>query len=84
MARNRKLGKTTAQRKAMLRTQVTDLLLHGRITTTLARAKEVKSIADHIISLAIREKDNFETVDVKVVRAKVDNKGNKVTVLEKS
>ncbi len=84
MARNRKLGKTTAQRNAMLRTQVTDLLLHGRITTTLARAKEVKSIADHIISLAIREKDNFETVDVKVVRAKVDNKGNKVTELVKS
>lgn len=84
MARNRKLGKTTAQRNAMLRTQVTDLLLHGRITTTLARAKEVKSIADHIISLAIKEKDNFETVDVKVIRAKVDNKGNKVTELVKS
>ena len=84
LARNRKLGKTTAQRNAMLRTQVTDLLLHGRITTTEARAKEVKAIADSIVALAIREKDNFETVDVKVVRAKLDNNGNKVTELVKS
>ena len=84
MARNRKLGKTTAQRNAMLKTQVTDLLLRGRITTTLARAKEVKAIADSIIALAIREKDNFESVDVKVVRAKLDNNGNKVTELVKS
>lgn len=84
MARNRKLGKTTAQRKAMLRTQVTDLILHGRITTTVARAKEVKAIADSVIALAIREKDNFEMVDVKVVRAKLDNNGNKVVKLVKS
>lgn len=84
MARNRKLGKTTAQRNAMLRTQVTDLLLHERITTTLARAKEVKAIADSIISLAIKEKDNFETVEVKVVKAKLDSNGNKVTELVKS
>ena len=84
LARNRKLGKTTAQRYAMLRTQVTDLLLHERITTTLARAKEVKAIADSIIALAIREKDNFETVDVKVIKAKLDNNGNKVTELVKS
>lgn len=84
LARIRKLGKTTAQRNAMLRTQVTDLLLHERITTTLARAKEVKAIADSIIALAIREKDNFETVDVKVIKAKLDNNGNKVTELVKS
>lgn len=84
MAKNRKLGKTTAQRNAMLRTQVTDLLLHERITTTLARAKEIKAIADSIVSLAIKEKDNFETVDVKVVRAKLDSNGNKVTELVKS
>ncbi len=84
MARNRKLGKTTAQRNAMLKTQVTDLLFRGRITTTEARAKEVKAIADSIIALAIREKDNYETVDAKVVRAKLDNNGNKVTELVKS
>ncbi len=84
MARNRKLGRTTAQRMAMLRTQTTDLLLNGKIKTTEARAKEIKAIADSIISLAIKEKDNFEEVEVKVVRAKLDSKGNKVTELAKS
>ncbi len=84
MARNRKLGRTTAQRMAMLKTQTTDLLLNGKIKTTEARAKEVKAIVDSIISLAIKEKDNFEEVEVKVVRAKLDSKGNKVTELAKS
>ena len=79
MAKNRKLGRTTDQRLAMLKTQTTDLILHGKIQTTETRAKEIKSIADSIIALAIKEKDNFEMVDVKVVRAKLDSKGNKVT-----
>ncbi len=84
MATNRKLGKKTDIRLAMLKCQVTDLILHGRIETTEARAKETKAIADSIIALAIREKDNFEMVDVKVVKAKLDSKGNKVTELVKS
>ena len=84
MATNRKLGKTTDIRLAMLKTLTTDLILHGKIETTEARAKEVKAIADSLISLAMREKDNFETVDVKVSRAKLDSKGNKVTELVKS
>ncbi len=84
MARNRKLGKTVDQRLAMLRTQTTDLILNGKITTTEARAKEVKAIADSLISLAVKEKDNFEEVEVKVVRAKLDSKGNKVTEIAKS
>ena len=84
MAKNRKLGRTTDQRLAMLRTQTTDLILNGKIKTTEARAKEVKAIADSIISLAIKEKDNFEEVDVKVIRAKLDSKGNKVTEIAKS
>lgn len=84
MATNRKLGKTTDIRLAMLKTLTTDLILHGKIETTEARAKEVKSIADSIISLAVKEKDNFETVDVKVSKAKLDSKGNKVTELVKS
>ena len=79
MATNRKLGKTTDQRLAMLKAQTTDLLLHGKIETTEARAKEVKAIVDSIIALAIKEKDNFETVEVKVVKAKLDSNGNKVT-----
>lgn len=84
MATNRKLGRPTDIRLAMLRTQVTDLILHGKIETTEARAKEIKAIADSLISLAIKEKDNFETVDVKVSKAKLDSKGNKVTELVKS
>ena len=84
MAVNRKLGKPTDQRIGMLRQLTTDLIMHGKIETTLARAKEVKSIADSVISLAIKEKDNFEMVDTKVVKAKLDSKGNKVTELVKS
>ena len=79
MATNRKLGKTTDQRLAMLKNQTTDLLVHGKIETTEARAKEVRSIAENLIALAIREKDNFEEVEVKVVKAKLDSKGNKET-----
>ena len=79
MAGYRKLGRTSSQRKALIRSQVTALLHNGKIVTTEARAKEVKSIVDSIIALAIKEKDNFEEVDVKVVKAKLDSKGNKVT-----
>ena len=84
LATNRKLGRTTDIRMAMLKTLTTDLIMHGKVETTLARAKEVKAIADSIISLAIKEKDNFEMVDVKVVKAKLDEKGNKETELVKS
>ena len=73
----RKLGKTTDQRMAMLKNLTTDLLVYGRIETTEARAKEVRSLAENLIALAIKEKDNFETVDQKVVKAKLDSKGNK-------
>lgn len=84
MATNRKLGRPTDQRVGMLKTLTTDLILHGKIETTLSRAKEVKSIADSVISLAVKEKDNFEEVEVKVVKAKLDSNGNKVTELVKS
>ncbi len=84
MATNRKLGRTTDIRLAMLKTLTTDLILHEKIETTETRAKEVKSIADSLIALAIKEKDNFEMVDVKVSKAKLDSKGNKVTELVKS
>ena len=84
MAKNRKLGKTTSQRIAMLKCQTTDLMLHGKIVTTEARAKEIKAIADSIISLAIKEKDNYDMVDVKIVKAKRDINGKKVTELVKS
>ena len=52
MARNRKLGKPTDQRMAMLRAMVTYLLENGQIKTTLARAKEVQPLAEKMITLA--------------------------------
>ena len=79
MSGTRKLGKPTDQRLAMLKCQTTDLLLNGKIVTTEARAKEVKSLVDSVIALAIKEHKNFEEVEVKVVKAKLDNNGKKVT-----
>ena len=81
---NRKLGRTTDIRLAMLKNLATDLVWHEQIETTEARAKEVKSIVDSLIALAVKEKDNFEEVEVKVVKAKLDAKGNKETELVKS
>ncbi|MBE5792480.1 MAG: 50S ribosomal protein L17 [Clostridia bacterium] len=60
---NRKLGRPADQRKALLRNQVTNLIWYGKIETTLQRAKEVSSVAEHYIHMAIRECDN--TVEVK-------------------
>ena len=62
MATERKLGRTASQRKAMLRNLTTNLLWYGRIETTEAKAKEVRAIADKMITLAIREYD--KTVEV--------------------
>ena len=52
MSGNRKLGKTSDQRKAMLRAMVTYLLENGQIKTTVTRAKEVAPVAEKMISLA--------------------------------
>lgn len=79
MAGTRKLGKPTDQRLAMLKTQTTDLILNGKLVTTEARAKEVKAIVDSVIALAVKEYKNYEEVEVKVVKAKLDDKGRKVT-----
>ena len=73
----RKLGRTTDQRMAMLKSLTTDLLVYWKVETTEGRAKEVRSLAENLIALGIKEKDNFETVEVKVVKAKLDSKGNK-------
>jgi large subunit ribosomal protein L17 len=78
MAKYRKLGKTSDQRKALLRNQVTALLYKGRIITTEARAKEVKKIAEGIIAKAVKEKDNFEEVTVKAKVAKKTADGKRV------
>lgn len=74
----RKLGRTTPQRKALLRNQVTNLLYHGKIKTTETRAKEVRRLAEKLITLAVKEKDNFEEVEVMAKVPKKDAKGNRV------
>ena len=91
MAKYRKLSRTASQRKALLRSQVTQLLATGKIVTTEAKAKEVRKIAEGLIALAVKEKDNFEevTVTAKVARKDKDGKrvkevvdGKKVTVYD--
>ena len=91
MAKYRKLGRTSSQRKALLKNQVTALLNNGKIVTTEAKAKEIRKIAEGLIAMAVREKDNFEevTVTAKVARKDKDGKrvkevvdGKKVTVYD--
>lgn len=78
MAMYRKLGKTSSQRKALLRNQVTALLYNGKIITTEARAKELRKTAEKLIAMAVREKDNFEEVTVKAKVARKDKDGKRV------
>ena len=78
MAKYRKLGKTSSQRKALLRNQVTQLIYHGRITTTEARAKEIRKEADHLIALAVKERDNYETVEIDAKIPLKDKDGRRV------
>lgn len=78
MAGYRKLGRTSSQRKALLRNQVTNLLYHGKIRTTEAKAKEIRSIAEHLITMAVKEKDNYEMVTVKAKVARKDKDGQRV------
>jgi large subunit ribosomal protein L17 len=78
MAGNRKLGRTSSQRKALLRNQVTNLLYHGKLVTTEAKAKEIRKIAEGMIALAVKEKDNFETVTVTAKVARKDKEGKRV------
>ena len=91
MAKYRKLGRTSSQRKALLRSQVTQLIYKGKIKTTEAKAKEIRKIAESLVTMAIKEKDNFDTVtvDAKVARKDKDGKrvkevvdGKKVTVYD--
>ncbi|MCX7774055.1 MAG: 50S ribosomal protein L17 [Clostridia bacterium] len=78
MPGQRKLGRATDQRKAMLKGLVTSLLQNGKIETTEARAKEVKSIAEKLITIAVKEADNFTSKQVKVSAAKLDSEGRKI------
>ena len=78
MAKYRKLGRTSSQRKALLRNQVTMLLQHGKIKTTEAKAKEIRKITEGLIALAVKEKDNYEEVTIKAKVARKDKDGKRV------
>ena len=78
MAKYRKLGKTSSQRKALMRNQVTQLIYHGKITTTEARAKEIRKTAESLIALAVKERDNYETVEVDAKIPLKDKDGKRV------
>ena len=78
MAGYRKLSRTSAQRKALIRSQVTALLYNGKIITTEAKAKEIRREAEHLIALAVREKDNYEEVTVKAKVARKDKDGKRI------
>jgi len=78
----RKLGRTSSQRKAMLRTLTTQLIYHGKITTTETRAKEVRRLAEKLITLAVKEKDNFTTHTVTAKVPQKDKDGKRVKTVE--
>ncbi len=74
MAYQRKLGRTADQRKALLRGLTTNLIKYGKIETTEAKAKEVRRIAERLITLAARECDN----NVEAVKSYHNDKGQLV------
>ncbi len=73
--RVKKLGRPSSERLALLRNQATNLLMKGKIETTLARAKSLRSYTEKLLTLAI---NSFEDV-VTVNKTVVDDKGNKTT-----
>ena len=78
MAKYRKLGRTSGQRKALIRNQVTALLNNGKSVTTEAKAKEIRKVAEGLIALAVKEKDNYDEVTVKAKVARKDKDGKRV------
>lgn len=78
MAGHRKLGRRTDHRLSMLRNLVTTLLVKGQLTTTVTRAKELEQVAEKLITLAVKEKDNYTTREVLASSAKLDSKGHKL------
>ena len=81
---NRKMGRASDQRTAMLRNMVTAFVINEKLETTTARAKEVSAIVEKLITAAVREKDNFTTKEVTVSSAKLDGKGKKVLTTKTS
>ena len=75
---NRKFGRASDQRAAILKNQVTTLIINGKVETTVARAKEISAIVEKLVASAVKENDNFTTKDITVSVAKLDGKGKKV------
>lgn len=84
MPGTRKLGRATDHRMAMLKNLVTALFENGRIETTEARAKEVRSVAEKIITSAVKEIGNFTSKQTMVSSAKLDSNGRKITITKTS
>lgn len=84
MSANRKLGRASDQRLAILRNLATALVINGKIVTTVARAKEVSKITEKLITQAIKERDNFSAREITVSAAKLDSKGKKMLVSKTS
>ena len=78
MSGYRKLSRTSSQRKAMLRSLTTQILFHGKIKTTEQRAKEARRQVEKLISLAVKECDNFDEVKVKAKVARKDKDGKRI------
>lgn len=80
MSGYRKLGRASNQREAILKNMTTAFVINGKLETTVARAKEISAITEKLVTLAVKEKDNYDTKEVTVSAAKLDAKGNKVLV----
>ena len=75
---NRKMGRASDQRTAILKNMVTAMIINGKVEITVARAKEVSAIVEGLVASAVKEKDNFTTKEITVSAAKLDGKGKKV------
>ena len=82
MSGYRKLGRTSSQRKAMLRALTSQLIYHGKITTTETRAKEVRRIAEKLITLAVKVKDDYTTENITVKVPQKDKDGKRIKTIE--
>ena len=75
---NRKFGRASDQRAAILKNQVTTLIINGKLETTVARAKDISAIVEKLVASAVKEQDNYTTKEITVSAAKLDGKGKKV------
>lgn len=84
MSGYRKLGRASNQREAILKNMTTAFVINGKLETTVARAKEISAITEKLVTLAVKEKDNYDTKEITVSSAKLDAKGNKVLITKTS